>query len=179
MNTVWPDNPCLRDNQVNDLGGLSFQTKPLSRTVRIQGPINVRLYASTPSGDGMFSVAVEDVAPDGTVSRLTGGWQVLSQRELDRKKSRYLDGQLIQPWHPFTKESKKPVASGAVVPVDVEVFPTGAAIKPGHRLRLSIQAFDVPHLLPPLPDLPQIAPLTLHVSDAYPSVLTLPVRPST
>ena len=67
--------------------------------------------------------------------------------------------------------------SGQVVPVDVEVFPTGAAIQPGHRLRLSIQAFDVPHLLPPLPDvLGQIAPLTLHVSDAYPSVLTLPTR---
>jgi uncharacterized protein len=176
MHAVWPDNPCLRDNQVNDLGGLSFQTKPLGKTLRLQGPINVRLYASTPSGDGMFSVAVEDVAPDGTVSRLTGGWQVLSQRELDRKKSRYLDGQLIQPWHPFTRESKKSVPSGSVVPVDVEVFPTGAAIRPGHRLRLSIQAFDVPHLLPPLPDLPQIAPLTLHVSNAYPSVLTLPVR---
>ncbi len=176
MHAVWPDNPCLRDNQVNDLGGLTFQTKPLSRTLRIQGPINVRLYASSPSGDGMFSVAVEDVAPDGSVSRLTGGWQVLSQRELDPMKSRYLDGQLIQPWHPFTRESKKPVPSGAVVPVDVEVFPTGAAIRPGHRLRLSIQAFDVPHLLPPLPDLPQLAPLTLHVSHAYPSVLTLPIR---
>ena len=33
----------------------------------------------------MFSVAVEDVAPDGTVTRLTGGWQVLSQRALDRR----------------------------------------------------------------------------------------------
>ena len=67
--------------------------------------------------------------------------------------------------------------SGAVVPVDVEVFPTGAAILPGHRLRVSIQAFDVPHLLPPLPDVGQVAPLTLYASDAYPSVLTVPVRP--
>ena len=39
------------------------------------------------------------------------------------------------------------------MPVDVEVFPTGAAIQPGHRLRISIQAFDVPHLFPTLPDL--------------------------
>ena len=65
--------------------GLSFQTAPLKKALRIQGPINVRLYASSPSGDGMFSVAVEDVAPDGSVSRLTGGWQVLSQRELDQR----------------------------------------------------------------------------------------------
>ncbi len=178
LNLAFPDSPCLRDNALNDLGGVNFQTAPLRRTLRLQGPINVRLYASSPSGDGMFSVAVEDVAPDGTVSRLTGGWQVLSQRALDRRKSRYLDKQLIQPFHPFTRESQQPVPSGAVVPVDVEVFPTGAAIRPGHRLRLSIQGFDVPHLLPPLPNIAQIAPLTVFASDAYPSVLTIPVRAS-
>jgi predicted acyl esterase len=65
-----------------------------------------------------------------------------------------------------------------VVPVDVEVFPTGAAIRRGHRLRLSIQGFDVPHLLPPLPNIAQIAPLTVYASDAHPSVLTIPVRTS-
>ena len=177
LNAAWPDNPCLHDNALNDLGGLVFQTPRLDKALRFQGPINARLYTSSPSGDGMLSVTVEDVAPNGRVSRLTGGWQVLSQRALDTGRSRYLDGELIQPWHPFTRESKARVPAGAVVPVDVEVFPTGAAIKPGHRLRLSIQAFDVPHLLTPLPDLPgQIAPLTIHTSDAYPSVVTLPVR---
>jgi len=124
----------------------------------------------------MLSVAVEDVAPDGTVSRLTGGWQVLSQRALDRSRSRYLDGRLVQPFHPFTRGSKQPVPAGAVVPVDVEVFPTGAALRPGHRLRVSIQAFDVPHLLPTVPDLGQVAPLTLYTSDDHPSVLTVPRR---
>ena len=55
------------------------------------------------------------------------------------------------------------------------MFPTGAAIQPGHRLRLSIQAFDVPHLLPPLPDLPgQLAPMVIHKSAQYPSTLTIP-----
>ena len=34
----------------------------------------------------MLSVSVSDVAPDGTVTRLTGGWQVLSQRALDTQK---------------------------------------------------------------------------------------------
>lgn len=176
LNAAFPQNPCLRDNQVNDLGGLTFQTEPLTEELRIQGPINARLYTSTFSGDGMYSVAVEDVAPDGSVSRLTGGWQIVSQRALDQSRSRYLDGQLIQPHHLFTRASKQPAPAGAVVPVDVEVFPTGASIAPGHRLRLSVQAFDVPHLLPTLPDLGQLLPLTLHASDQYPSVLTLPVR---
>jgi len=64
-----------------------------------------------------------------------------------------------------------------VAPIDVEIFPTGAAIRRGHRLRLSVQAFDVPHLLPSLPDLlGQLSPLTVHVSQRYPSSVTLPVR---
>ena len=176
LHLAFPDSPCLKDNALNDLGGVSFQTAPMSGTLRLQGPINARLYTSSPSGDGMLSVAVEDVAPDGGVTRLTGGWQVLSQRALDQGRSRYLRGRLIQPYHPFTRESQQPVPAGAVVPVDVEVFPTGAAIRPGHRLRVSIQAFDLPHLLPPLTGVAQIAPLTLYASAAYPSELTLPTR---
>ena len=118
----------------------------MTKAVRFQGPINAHLYVDSIGGNGMLSVAVEDVAPDGTVKRLTGGWQVISDRALDTKKSRYLDGKLIQPFHPFTKAAEKPLAAGAVEPVDVEVFPTGASIEPGHQLRIAVQAFDVPHL---------------------------------
>ena len=139
-------NPCLEDNRLNDLAGVTFDSAPVTKAVRFQGPINARLYVSSIGGNGMLSVAVEDVAPDGTVKRLTGGWQVISHRALDTKKSRYLDGKLIQPFHPFTKAAEKPLAAGAVEPVDVEVFPTGASIEPGHRLRIAVQAFDVPHL---------------------------------
>ena len=34
---VWPDNPCLRDNQVNDLGGLSFQTRTAAKAAAAPG----------------------------------------------------------------------------------------------------------------------------------------------
>jgi putative CocE/NonD family hydrolase len=175
MQQVWADNPCLRDNRLNDLTGVVFETKPMTSTMRIQGPINARLLTSTPSGDGMWSVTVEDVAPDGTVDRLTGGWQVISHRSLDRSRSTYVDGELVQPWHPFTRAAREPLEG--VAPVDVEVFPTGAAIRPGHRLRVSVQAFDVPHLLPPLPDAPStLVPLTIHTSPQHPSTITLPTR---
>ncbi len=177
MTQFWPDNPCLTDNNLNDQLGITYETAPVGSPVRFQGPINAHLRVSTPSGDGMLSVAVEDVAPDGTVSRITGGWQVISFRELDRSRSRYLDGELIQPYHPFTKESKQKLAADQVAPVDVEIFPTGAVIAEGHRLRISIQAFDVPHLLSPLPDLPgTLVPITLHTSKRKPSYVTLPVR---
>lgn len=169
--------PCFSDNQLNDLGGVTFDTKALTKAIRFQGPLNARLYVSSPTGDGMLSVAVEDVAPDGTVSRISGGWQVISHRALDRSKSRYLDGQLLQPWHPHTKAAKKKLASGQIAPVDVEIFPTGAAIQPGHRLRIAVQAFDIPHLLSPLSDLlGQLVPVTVHTGPQYPSTLTMAVR---
>ncbi|MBS45344.1 MAG: hydrolase [Nocardioides sp.] len=177
LNAAWADNPCLQDNQVNDQLGVVFETTPMKRTLRLQGPLNARLYTSTPAGDGMLSVAVEDVAPNGRVTRLTGGWQTLAHRTLDRSRTRRLDGEVIQPYHPFTESAKRRVPSGAVVPVDVEVFPTGAAIRKGHRLRLSIQAFDVPHLLSTVPDLPShLVPLTVHTSKRYPSRLVVPTR---
>jgi putative CocE/NonD family hydrolase len=168
-------NPCLEDNRVNDVAGVTFDSTPVTKAVRFQGPINARLYVSTVGGNGMVSVAVEDVAPDGKVTRLTGGWQVISHRALDTGKSRYLGGTLIQPYHPFTRAAEKPLALGAVAPVDVEVFPTGASIEKGHRLRIAVQAFDTPHLTPTLPQLPSsLTGMTIHSSAAYPSVLTIP-----
>lgn len=169
------DLPCLSDNAANDRTGVVFETAPLSGPLRLQGPINARLYTSSVGGDGMLSVSVSDVAPDGTVNRLTGGWQVISHRALDRRRTRYLDGEIIQPYHPFTRAARKRLAPGEVAPVDVEVFPTAARIAPGHRLRIAVQAFDVPHLLPTVPDLPgTLTVLTIHSSARYPSVLTVP-----
>jgi putative CocE/NonD family hydrolase len=175
MNLLPFANPCLTDNALNDLTGVVFDTAPVTTPVRFQGPINARLYTSVLSlmGDGMLSVSVEDVAPDGTVSRLTGGWQVVSLRALDPARSRFLNGTLVQPFHPFTKESQRPLSG--IAPIDVEVFPTGAAIQPGHRLRLAVQAFDVPHLAPNLTLLlGSLSAITVHTGPLTPSVLTVP-----
>jgi putative CocE/NonD family hydrolase len=174
-NVIPLPNPCLEDNALNDLTGVVYETAPVTKEKAFQGPISARLYVASTSGDGMVSVSVEDVAPDGKVKRLTGGWQVISLRQLDKDKSRYLDGKLIQPYHPFTKASYSKLTPGKAAPVDVEIFPTGARILKGHRLRLAIQAFDVPHLLPNL----QLAVgtasiLTLKTGPAYPSRVTLP-----
>ena len=109
--TALADLPCWEDNAANDKSGVVFQTEPLDAPLRLRGPINARLFTSSPSGDGMLSVSVSDVAPDGTVTRLTGGWQVLSHRALVKARSRYLDGRLVQPFHPFTKAAREPLAS--------------------------------------------------------------------
>lgn len=173
-------NSCFTNNNVNDASATLFRTAPLTKDLPIFGPIDARLYVDSTSGDGMLSVAVDDVAPDGSVTRLTGGWQVISLRALDTSKTRYLDGQIIQPYHPFTQASQAVAKPGEVVPVDVEVFPTGADIQPGHRLELSVQAFDVPHLAPTLTGLlGTLSLIQVHASPAYPSELILPTRTRT
>lgn len=179
LNLVWPDNPCFTDNKINDYTGLTFQTRRLKKPLTFRGPINARLYVSSVGGDGMLSVTVSDVAPNGKVTRLTGGWQVISQRKLVKKKSRYLGGKLVQPWHPFTKAARKKLKPGQVAPVDVEIFPTSAVIRKGHRLRFTVAGFDVPHLLAPIPDLPgQALPITVHTGPKHPSRITFPGRQS-
>jgi len=175
MTQIPLPNPCLTDNALNDLLGVVYHSAPLTAARAFQGPINVRLYVSSTSGDGMLSVAVEDTAPNGKVTRLSGGWQVLSLRKLDTAKSRYLDKQLIQPYHPFTKASQAKLAGGQVAPVDVEIFPTAARILPGHRLRISVQAFDVPHLAPNGTQVLGTAGIiTVRTGPSHPSAVTLP-----
>ena len=169
---------CEKDSRVNDLAGTSYESAPLKRGLHLMGPINARLFVSTTARDGMLSVHVEDVAPDGSVDRLTGGWQVLSHRALDKSRTVRLDGRTILPYHPFTRAAQLPVKAGNVMGVDVEVFPTGAVVKRGHRLRITVQAYDTPHLLATAPQtVDQIGGvITIHHSARYPSRLVLPVR---
>ncbi|MDN4161787.1 CocE/NonD family hydrolase [Nocardioides sp. SOB72] len=100
--------PCFQDNALNDRSGIVYETAPLTKPVRFSGPVNARLFASTPTGGGMLSVSISDVAPSGKVTRLSGGWQLIAQRALDRKRTRYLDGEVLQPYHPFTRASRAP-----------------------------------------------------------------------
>lgn len=171
-----PINPCDQDNGVNDLTGAVYDSEPLDEELAILGPINARLHVSSTTGDGLLSVHVSRVTPDGRVQRLTGGWQVISLAALDESRSVVVDGEIVRPWHPFTEESRRVRAPGEITPVDVEVFPTGARLFPGDRLRISVQSFDVPHLLPPLPQVVgSLGVTTIHHGPEHDSRLILPV----
>jgi putative CocE/NonD family hydrolase len=166
--------PCESDAQYDDRMATSYDMK-ITKPTTLYGPVNAHLWVSTPRSDGMVALRLEDVAPDGTANALTGGWQVLSLRALDAKKSLRVDGQVVVPWHPFTQTSVQDVPADTPVAVDVEVFPTGATLLPGHTLRLSVEAFDTPHLAPPVPQLADSAggPLAIWHDKAHPSYVTL------
>ncbi|GAA4141356.1 CocE/NonD family hydrolase [Actinomadura keratinilytica] len=169
---------CEHDNSRNDELGVAYDL-PVDKPLRLTGPINAHLVVSTAARDGQLTVRVEDVAPDGKATQLTSGWQVLSLRALDEAKTVRRDGLIVQPYHPYTKASAKAVPKNTPVAVDVEVFPIAAEIKPGHRLRVSIQTADFPHLFPPLPQLGDSVGKGLKIwhDPSHPSWVALPVSP--
>lgn len=166
--------PCESDARYDDRMATSYDLT-ITKATTLYGPINAHLWVSTPRSDGMVAVRLEDVAPDGTANALTGGWQVLSLRATDPKKAMAIDGRTVVPWHPFTQASVQPVPAGVPVAVDVEVFPTGVTLLPGHTLRLSVEAFDTPHLAPPLPQAANSAGGVLSIwhDASHPSYVTL------
>jgi putative CocE/NonD family hydrolase len=171
--------PCPTDNRIDELVGLTYTSAPLAQESIINGPIEADLWISTLSRDALVSVAVTDVAPDGTSKPLTNGLLTASSRATDWSRSRQIGGVSIQPWHPFTKAAAARVTPGRPMLLPVEVFPTSAAIAKGHRIRIVITPMDVPHALPPLTTAIDAvgATVTLLHDAAHPSSVVLPIVP--
>jgi putative CocE/NonD family hydrolase len=146
--------PCTTDNRLDEAtSGVSYTTAPLTHDLQFDGPLFADVWVSTTASDAVVTVRVTDVAPDGTSTELTDGWLAGSFRALDASRSRYVNGQLMQPWHPFTQASVLPVAAGAPIELPIEIFPTDAVIPAGHSLRLYVGPNDFPHAVPPLSQL--------------------------
>lgn len=163
--------PCTHTNNLNELGEATYTTPPLTKPLKLIGPALADLWVTTTASDAVLTVRVTDVAPDGSSRELTSGWLAGSFRAIDRERSRYVRGELLQPWHPFTRASVRSVTPGKPTRMRVEIFPTAAVIKPGHSLRVTVGPSDFPHQVPPLPQL--VGSLAGNVQ-----VLTGPKHPS-
>jgi putative CocE/NonD family hydrolase len=170
--------PCTQDDRVNEAtsGGPKYTTAPMASDYRLDGPILADLWVSTTARDSVLTVRVTDVGPDGSSTELSNGWLAGSFRKVDPTRSRYVNGQLIQPWHPFTRASVEPVPSGQPIELPVEIFPTNAVIKKGHSLRIDVEGGDFPHALPPAPmALNELGGVVKVLHDAqHPSYVALP-----
>lgn len=171
--------PCATDNRINDLLELTFRSGPLDQPLYVNGPIQANVWMSTTALDAGLVVRVSDVHPDGRVQELTNGLLTASMRALDPSRSRYLDGEMIQPWHPYTEASKSAPGIGEVVELNVEVFPSSFVIQEGHELQISVGASDLPHGLPPVPDLVSglAGILSVYSGGEQASNIVLPVVP--
>ena len=64
------------------------------------------------------------------------GWLRVSHRELDAQRSTP-----YQPWH--THEREQRLEGGQIVPVDIEIWPSGTSFEAGETLRLTVQGTDL------------------------------------
>jgi len=171
--------PCFSDDTVVQALEAKYDSAPMGEDFYLDGPIQADLWISSTLSNAGLAVRVSDVAPNGSAFNLSNGLLTVSLRAVDPAKSRYLDGQMIQPWHPFTQASLQPLTPGEPTLVAVEVFPTSALIKKGHKLRISVGASNFPFGLPPLPDLLATTGgvLSVYNDAAHPSSVVLPVVP--
>jgi putative CocE/NonD family hydrolase len=164
--------PYLPLDQAYESGeGLHWDTAPARQPLTLIGPLALHLEASSSADRTDWVAKVSDVAPDGTASLLTVGYLRASQRALDASRSR--------PWRPFhPHDSDQPLEPGRTYPFDIEIWPTGIQLQPGHRLRLQLASADTPnHLAGSLRTDPG-DPSRLEIRPNPPAVNTVKLGPS-
>jgi predicted acyl esterase len=170
----WPEaESASYDDAPNNRGFLKYYSAPMVENMEVAGPILLNLYASCRGTDMNFVVSLWDVDPEGKETCLTHGYLKASHRELDIKKSK--------PWLAvYTHTNPKPLIPGQVYPISINLNPTAALFKAGHRLALKISSADdepedltqvrMYHLCSQTPNT-----ITIHHNDRYPSHLLLPI----
>ena len=112
------------------------------------GPMKLRLWVEAEGADDMdLFVGVQKLDGDGTLvpfsflnaledGPVALGWLRVSHRELDAERSTP-----EQPWHPHRSESR--LEPRQIVPVEIEIWPSGTRFGAGEQLRLLVQATDI------------------------------------
>ncbi len=158
---------------------LIYTTAPYTSNFYINGPIEADIWMSATNSEAAIVVRVDDVDAFGNATPLTTGIQSAAFRAVDTSRSRYIDGVMIQPWHPFTLASKQPLVPNQPVLVRVEVFPAAALIRPGHRLQIAISSSNQVEGVWTKPDQASANGnvTTIYNGASHPSSVVLPVVP--
>jgi predicted acyl esterase len=124
------------------------------------------------AGGALLPFSFLNALEDGPVAL---GWLRVSHRELD--ESRSTPG---QPWHTHRKEER--LAPGEIVPVDIEIWPSGTRFHEGEQLRLVIKGSDVQQYPPGVVSMGHSVTRNagkhvIHTGGKYDSHLLVPVIP--
>jgi predicted acyl esterase len=120
---------------------LYWQSEPLAADLDVAGEIELRLTATSTANDTAWIVMLRDVAPDGTVADITGGWLRASLREVDEAASR--TGAPVLP-------CRNPRLVPINEPVDyrIPLVPNARRFAAGHRIQLMLTSDDQPKDVP-------------------------------
>ncbi|MFD4367194.1 CocE/NonD family hydrolase [Rhodococcus sp. NPDC058521] len=168
---------CTKDSRFNEAEGLTFTSAPVTEATQLSGPINVHLETVHDATDGFWSVTVNDVAPDGTSTLLSNGGLTSSLRGVDdSKSSKSENGDYTDTHHALTLDTMQPVVPGQDTALDVNIVPTDAVLRPGHRLRIDVYAGNVSRYLPlgPMRVASELRPQHLELAPGRPSFVNVP-----
>jgi predicted acyl esterase len=163
-------------------------THRFDATTDLVGPMNLHLWVEAEGSDDMdLFVAIQKLDADGEIvpfsflnsledGPVALGWLRASHRALDPERSTPL-----QPWHPHRREER--LAAGEIVPVDVEIWPSGTRFLAGEQMRVIIQGSDIYTYPPGVVRMGHSKTRNagmhiIHAGGAYDSHLLIPVIPA-
>ncbi|MBB5911384.1 hypothetical protein BJY24_000251 [Nocardia transvalensis] len=160
------------DDRRAEATAVTFTTEPLTSDLVLSGPLNLHLRVRTGGTEAFWSVTVTDVEPAGASAPLTRGALLSSLRAVDTDHSTYVDGELVSPMRSLRADTVLPVVPGEPFDLDIEINPTEALLRAGHRLRVTVAPGSFPrHFLPPALKR-RIDGQGIVVDPAHPSYLT-------
>lgn len=120
-------------------GRLSYALSPFTTAQSLAGPMTVSVWVSTASQDAHLVATLWDVAPDGTLTKVSHGGLLASRRALDTEKSWYSSAGA--PWRVRHQHRQNEyLTATAPVQIDIALLPAAWQFKPGHQLRLDLTA---------------------------------------
>ena len=148
--TLSPNGEMPTDQRRDDSGSLVFDSGKLHQPIEILGRPILRLKVSIDKPLGNIAVRLNDIHPNGEVSRVSWGVLNLAHR----------DG----------NESPKPMIPGHSESVEIELNECGYRFMRGHKMRVAISTSYWPMIMPP----PEVVTATITLGPD--AVITLPVR---
>ncbi|GAB5501455.1 CocE/NonD family hydrolase [Pyruvatibacter sp.] len=163
-------------------GGAVFR-KTFSEQTELTGNMKLKLWVEAEGTDDMdLFVAIRkyDASGEGitfyakasyTKGPVALGWLRVSQRELDPDRS--------TPAQPvLAHERSLPLSSGEIVPVEIEILPSGTRFMPGETLEVSVQGRDqMDHMALAHKTTVNAGQHVIHTGGDYDSHLLVPVIP--
>jgi putative CocE/NonD family hydrolase len=149
---IWWGDP-MPDQRAADAYSLIYETRPVDRELSILGSPEVHLSVSTTASRANWMVRLEDVAPDGTVTQITG---------------KALNGT-----HRNSSVEPEPLKPGEVYALSIPLLFTSWIFEPGHKIRVAVSNAQFPMYWP------TSEPMTtrIELGGSAGSSLTLPLLP--
>lgn len=155
-----------------------YESAPMTEDYYINGPLQADIWIDSTVSEAVVAVEIDEVT-DSAAEPISNGQLLASVRTVDESRSRYLKGEMIQPYHYFTQEKSSPLVPGEVVKMSVEIFPTSAIIRKGNKLRVAVSPSNQAQgmLNYPRQDAAAGGVTTIHNSPQHPSSVVLPIVP--